>query len=74
MLFADNVGDVDDFTSATILQIVPVRYQLLGSEAGIKGYLEDATNATAGVLVARPWAVTRMTGMTNALYLQHSLE
>lgn len=63
MLFADNVDVEDSATSATILQIVPVRYQVLGSENGIKGYLEDATNATAGVMVARPWAVTRMTGI-----------
>lgn len=62
-LFADNVDVEDEATSATILQIVPVRYQVLGSENQIKGYLEDATNATAGVLVARPWALTRMTGI-----------
>lgn len=62
-LFADNVDAEDDATSATILQIVPVRYQVLGSENQIKGYLEDATNATAGVIVARPWALTRMTGI-----------
>lgn len=62
-MFADNVDVEDDATSATILQIVPVKYRLLGSEAQIKGYLEDATNATAGVIVARPWAVTRLTGI-----------
>lgn len=62
-MFADNVDVEDEATSATILQIVPVKYRLLGSENQIKGYLEDATNATAGVLVARPWAVTRLTGI-----------
>lgn len=62
-LFADNVDVEDEATSATILQIVPVRYQVLGSENDIKGYLEDATNATAGVMVARPWALTRKTGI-----------
>ncbi|WP_406834083.1 hypothetical protein WKR00_14860 [Morganella morganii] len=43
--------------------MVPVKYQLLGSENKAKGYLEDATNATAGIIVTRPWAVTRLTGI-----------
>lgn len=62
-LFADNVDVEDDAMSATLIQIVPVKYMVLGSENQIKGYLEDATNATAGVIVARPWAVTRLTGI-----------
>ncbi|WP_406842336.1 hypothetical protein [Morganella morganii] len=28
-----------------------------------QGYLEDATNATAGIIVTRPWAITRLTGI-----------
>ena len=62
-MFADSVDDGSTATSATILQVVPVKYQLLGSENQIKGYLEDATNATAGVIVTRPWAITRLTGL-----------
>lgn len=62
-MFADNVDVDDEATGATFLQIVPTKYRLLGSENQIKGYLEDATNATAGVIVARPWAVTRLTGI-----------
>lgn len=62
-MFADNVDVEDEATSATIIQVVPVKYRLLGSENQIKGYLEDATNATAGVIVLRPWAVTRLTGI-----------
>ncbi|SPY94377.1 Uncharacterised protein [Proteus mirabilis] len=54
---------VSTATSAVILQVVPVKYQLLGSLNQIKGYMEDATNATAGVFVTRPWAVTRLTGI-----------
>lgn len=61
-MFAETVDDGSTATSATILQVVPVKYQLLGSENQIKGYLEDATNATAGVFVTRPWAITRLTG------------
>ncbi|EJD6506532.1 DUF2184 domain-containing protein [Providencia rettgeri] len=62
-MFADTIDDGSTATSATILQVVPVKYQLLGSQAQIKGYLEDATNATAGVFVTRPWAITRLTGI-----------
>ncbi|MBD2779903.1 major capsid family protein [Xenorhabdus szentirmaii] len=62
-LFADSVDDGSTATNATLLQVVPVKYQLLGSENGIKGYLEDATNATAGIFVTRPWAITRLTGI-----------
>lgn len=62
-MFAETVDDGSTATSAVILQVVPVKYQLIGSESQIKGYLEDATNATAGVIVTRPWAITRLTGI-----------
>lgn len=60
-LIAENVDGLDDSDvgSATIIQAVPTRYNVLGSEQNIKGYIEDATNATAGVIVLRPWAVVR---------------
>ncbi|CAY74271.1 hypothetical protein EPYR_01891 [Erwinia pyrifoliae DSM 12163] len=62
-MFAGSVDDGSTATRATILQVVPVKYQLLGSENQIKGYLEDATNATAGVIATRPWAITRLNGL-----------
>ncbi|MGJ7207590.1 major capsid family protein [Morganella morganii] len=62
-MFAETVDDDSTATSAVLLQVVPVKYQLLGSENKAKGYLEDATNATAGIIVTRPWAVTRLTGI-----------
>lgn len=62
-LFVENAGDEDDsdMTTASIIQAVPVRYQVIGSENQIKGYLEDAANATAGVFTLRPWAFARKT-------------
>lgn len=62
-LFVENAGGADDsdITSASVIQAVPVRYQVLGSENRIKGYIEDAINATAGVFIIRPWAFARMT-------------
>ncbi|EPO8148139.1 major capsid family protein, partial [Morganella morganii] len=62
-MFAETVDDSSTATNATIIQVVPAKYQLLGSENKAKGYLEDATNATAGIIVTRPWAVTRLTGI-----------
>src|SRR5690625_644257 len=59
-LFAETAGDGTD-NGNTIVQIVPERYRVLGSEQRVKGYIEDATNATAGVFVLRPWAFSRMT-------------
>ncbi|URG13039.1 DUF2184 domain-containing protein [Stenotrophomonas phage B2] len=62
-LFVENAGDLDDsqMTNASVIQAVPVRYMVLGSENQIKGYLEDAANATAGIFTLRPWAFTRKT-------------
>ncbi len=59
-LFAEQAGDGPD-EGRTIIQAVPERYRVLGSENRVKGYIEDATNATAGVYVLRPWAFTRLT-------------
>ena len=36
---------------------------MLGSEKGAKHYTEDFLMATAGVMVKRPWAVKRYTGL-----------
>ena len=60
MLFIDNAGALDesDTDTATLIQAVPVRYQVLGSKQDIKAYIEDAVNATAGVFILRPWAFT----------------
>ena len=59
-LFAEAAGDGPD-EGRTIVQIVPERYRVLGSENRVKGYIEDATNAIAGVFVLRPWAFSRLT-------------
>jgi hypothetical protein len=62
-LFVENAAEQDDsdIESASLAQPVPVRYQVLGSENRIKGYIEDAINATAGIFILRPWAFARMT-------------
>lgn len=60
-LIAEAVSEYDDsdINGATVVQAVPTRYEVLGSDNEIKGYIEDAIMATAGVFVLRPWAVAR---------------
>ena len=62
-MFADEMPDGDDTGGRTIVQVVPERFRTLGTEQRAKGYLEDASNATAGIIVLRPWAFERMTGI-----------
>lgn len=60
-LIAENVANLDESTvdSATVTQLVPARYEVIGSETRSKEYVETASNALAGVMVLRPWAVAR---------------
>lgn len=60
-LIAENVANLDESTvdSATVTQLVPARYEVIGSETRPKEYVETASNALAGVMVLRPWAVAR---------------
>ena len=62
-LYAENVVDSGTDDGRTFTQIVPTAFQLLGSEQRAKTYVEDYTNATAGVLLKRPYAVIRRTGI-----------
>lgn len=55
--------DTSEDNGRTFDQIVPVQLQLLGTEQRAKAFLEDYTNATAGVFVKRPFAVIRRTGI-----------
>lgn len=63
-LYADKVADglsTDD--QNTFAQIVAAKFQLLGVSQQTKVYEEDYSNASAGVLVKRPYAVTRWSGI-----------
>ena len=61
-LFADEVEDGSSDGGRTFIQVVPAKFQVLGVEKQSKAYVEDFTNATAGVMVKRPWAVVRYSG------------
>lgn len=60
---ADSVMDSGSDDQRTFIQIVPATFQLLGIQKLAKGYEEDYSNATAGVLLKRPYAVVRFTGI-----------
>lgn len=61
--FADSVDDGASDDSRTWVQVVPAKFQLLGIEKQAKAYVEDYVNATAGVMLKRPYAVRRITGI-----------
>lgn len=62
-LYADKVDDGGSDGGATWVQAIPAKFQALGTEKQAKGYVEDFSNATAGVMVKRPYAVQRLTGI-----------
>ena len=60
---ADKVMDNSTDDGKTFKQIVPAKFRLVGVEQNAKNYVEDYSNATAGVLLTRPYAVVRYTGI-----------
>ncbi|AWD92405.1 capsid and scaffold protein [Xanthomonas phage Carpasina] len=65
-LFAENVdSSIDGSTDGgqTFAQLVQTKFMTLGVEKRAKSYVEDYSNATAGVLCTRPWAVHRVIGI-----------
>lgn len=61
--YAESVADGGSDGGQTIVQIVPSKFQALGVEKRAKSYVEDYANATAGILVKRPYAIVRITGI-----------
>jgi hypothetical protein len=62
-MWADGVEDGGTDDKRTFAQIVPTKFMALGVEQRAKSYVEDFTNATAGVFLKRPYAVVRYTGI-----------
>lgn len=62
-LYADKVQDGSSDGGDTFSQIVPAKFQTLGVEQQAKAYIEDYTNALAGVMVKRPYLIRRYTGI-----------
>lgn len=63
-LYADRIEDGEsDDGGQTFIQVVPTTFKTLGVEQQAKGYVEDYANATAGVMVKRPYAAVRYSGI-----------
>jgi len=62
-LYAESVDDGASDDSRTWVQVVPAKFQALGVEKQAKAYEEDYANATAGVMLKRPYAVVRYSGI-----------
>ena len=61
--YVESLSGFDDADSRTLVQLVPEKYRVLGSEQRVKGYIEDAISAVGGIFVLRPWAFSRLTGI-----------
>lgn len=63
-LYVENIEDGEsDDGGQTFVQMVPERFRMVGTEQGAKAYVEDFTNATAGVMCKRPFLVVRRSGI-----------
>lgn len=62
-LYAEGVVDESTDDRRTWVQIVPSKFHSLGVEQQAKRYIEDYSNASAGALLKRPWAVYRASGL-----------
>lgn len=62
-LFADKVPDSGTDNGSVIEQIVPAKLMALKVEVKTKITIEDYVTATAGVIVKRPYAIVRATGL-----------
>lgn len=62
-LYADSVDDSASDDNRVWVQIVPAKFMALGVVNEAKATVEDYTNATAGTMCKRPYAVYRATGI-----------
>ena len=62
-LYAESVSESGSDDQRTWVQIVPTKFQTLGVDQRHKSYTESYSNATAGVLLKRPYAVVRRSGI-----------
>ena len=63
-LYANNIADQSTDGGRVWEQMVPAKFQVLGVAQIAKGYEEDYSNATAGVMLKRPWALVRYSGIS----------
>jgi len=61
-IYAETVKDKSTDDGRVFMQPVPAKFRVIGVQQMAKGYMEDYSNATAGVWCKRPYAVRRFTG------------
>lgn len=61
-LYANKIKDDSTDGGQVFIQVVPTKFKVTGVMKQTKGYEEDYTNATAGVICKRPYGVVRYTG------------
>ena len=62
-LYAETVMDSGSDDNRTWIQVVPTKFQTLGVDQKHKSYTEGYSNATAGLMLKRPYAVVRRSGV-----------
>ena len=62
-LHADQISDMSTDGGRVWIQPVPTKFQVLGVQQLAKAYEEDYSNATAGAMCKRPYAVVRFYGI-----------
>lgn len=62
-LYAEQVADSGTDDGRVWIQAVPMRSMMLGVHQTAKAIVEDYANATAGVMLKRPYAVVRYSGI-----------
>ncbi len=62
-LYADKITDMSTDGGAVWIQPVPSKFMVLGVQQLAKAYEEDFSNATAGAMCKRPFAVVRFYGI-----------
>jgi hypothetical protein len=62
-LYADRVSDMSTDGGAVWGQNVPTKFMVLGVQQLVKSYEEGFSNATAGAMCKRPFAVVRYSGI-----------
>jgi hypothetical protein len=61
-LYPEELKDMSTDDGSVFMQMVPTKFRVLGVQQMAKGYMEDYTNATAGVMVKRSFLVQRYYG------------
>lgn len=62
-MYAETIDDMSTDGGKVFDQWVPMKFKVVGIEQRAKGYIEDYSNALAGVVCKRPWAVVRYSGI-----------